>query len=61
MLNTRVAILCKDGNGFHSYDDNGNLLVSSQHAVIACGASGSVLMTLFLLKISYKLPAIFYS
>jgi len=42
-LNSGVALINKDEQGFHCIDQTGQLLASSRHLVIACGGSEPVL------------------
>jgi len=39
LLNSGVALINKDEQGFHCIDQTGQLLASSRHLVIACGGS----------------------
>jgi len=43
LLNSGVALINKDEQGFHCIDQAGQLLASSRHLVIACGGSEPVL------------------
>ena len=43
LLNSGVALINKDEQGFHCIDQTGQLLASSRHLVIACGGSEPIL------------------